>query len=252
MVGLLLLIAWPLLRPHLVPLRRDIVSWVPLRRMLAIGAPIGVQMQLEYGVFAVVGIMMGWLGTSQLAGHQVALNLASLTFMVPLGVSSAAAVLVGHAAGRGDAAEARRAAVAALICGVGFMAVSALVMLTLPFTLARIYSTDPVVLALAGSLIPIAGVFQIFDGTQVVAIGILRGVADTRTPMLVNILGYWLVGLPVSAALGFWLDGGPRGLWWGLVVGLAFVAIVLIWRVRRRLAGSVTRLVIDHEEAPTQ
>ena len=245
MVVLLLLIAWPLLRPYLVPWRGDVWSWVPLRRMLAIGAPIGAQMQLEYGVFAVVGIMMGWLGTSELASHQVAINLASLTFMVPMGVSAAAAVLVGHAVGRGDAAEARRAAAAALTCGVGFMAVSAMVMLAIPGVLAAVYTTDSAVAALAATLIPIAVVFQVFDGTQVVAIGILRGVADTRTPMLVNILGFWLVGLPVSALLGLWLDLGPRGLWWGLVVGLAFVAGMLVWRVRRRLAGSVTRFVVD-------
>jgi MATE family multidrug resistance protein len=196
--------------------------------------------------------MMGWLGTTELAGHQVALNLASLTFMVPMGVSGAAAVLVGHAVGRGDAAEARRAAAAALTCGVGFMALSALVMLTVPGTLARAYTSDAAVAALAASLIPIAGMFQVFDGTQVVAIGILRGVADTRTPMLVNVLGFWLVGLPVSAGLGIWLEGGPRGLWWGLTVGLMLVATILVWRVRRRLAAGVTRVLIDGHGAPAE
>jgi MATE family multidrug resistance protein len=169
--------------------------------------------------------------------------------MVPMGVSAAAAVLVGHAVGRGDGAEARRAAAAALTCGVGFMAVSALVMLAVPHALARVYTTDPAVAALAATLIPIAGMFQVFDGTQVVAIGILRGAADTRAPMLVNILGYWLVGLPVSAGLGIQLEGGPRGLWWGLTVGLMLVSVVLVLRVRRRLAGSVTRVVIDSERA---
>jgi len=189
------------------------------------------------------------MGTVQLAGHQVALNLASLTFMVPLGVSTAAAVLVGHAAGRGDAAEARRAAGAALLCGVGFMVASAMVMLAAPGPLARLYTTDAAVAALAASLIPIAGVFQVFDGIQVVSIGILRGVADTRTPMLVNVLGFWLVGLPVSATLGFATAAGPRGLWWGLTAGLVLVALVLLWRARRRLAGGVARVVIDHDPA---
>ncbi len=237
MLGLLLVVAWRSLRPQLLP----------LRRMVSLGAPIGVQYELEYGVFAVVGIMMGWMGTAQLAGHQVALNLASLAFMVPLGVSAAAAVLVGHAVGRGDIAAARRAAAAGLVCGVGFMSASALVMLLVPTFLARIYTTDPGVAALAASLIPIAGVFQVFDGIQVVSIGILRGVADTRAPMVVNVLGFWLVGLPVSAALGFGARGGPRGLWWGLTVGLMLVALVLIWRVRRRLAGDVTRVVMDRD-----
>jgi MATE family multidrug resistance protein len=245
MVVFLVVLSWRLLRPQLLPIRPQIWDWAPLRRMLAIGAPIGAQMQLEYGVFAVVGIMMGWLGTNELAGHQIALNIASLTFMVPMGVSGAAAVLVGHAVGRGDAAEARRAAAAALVCGVGFMAVSAMVMLALPQFLAALYTSDTAVAALAASLIPIAGVFQVFDGTQVVAIGILRGVADTRTPMLVNVLGYWLVGLPISAALGLWLGGGPRGLWWGLTAGLMLVGCVLLWRVRRRLGGEVARVQVE-------
>jgi MATE family multidrug resistance protein len=241
----LVVVAWPTLRPQLVPVRPEAWAWEPLRRMVALGAPIGIQYELEYGVFAVVGIMMGWMGTTQLAGHQVALNLASLAFMVPLGVSAAAAVLVGHAVGRGDAAEARRAAAAGLTCGVGFMAASAIVMLAVPRGLASIYTNDVAVAALAASLIPIAGVFQVFDGIQVVSIGILRGVADTRAPMLVNVLGFWLVGVPVSAALGFGAAAGAPGLWWGLTVGLVLVAVVLLWRVRRRLAREVSRVLID-------
>ena len=249
MLALLLAVAWRSLRPQLVPLRREALAWEPLRRMVLLGAPIGIQYELEYGVFAVVGIMMGWMGMEQLAGHQVALNLASLAFMVPLGVSAAAAVLVGHAVGRDDIAEARRAAAAGLVAGVGFMSASALVMLLLPMSLARIYTTDAGVAALAASLIPIAGVFQVFDGIQVVSIGILRGVADTRAPMVVNVLGFWLVGLPVSAALGFGAGGGPRGLWWGLTVGLMLVALILVWRVRRGLSGAVARIVIDRDVA---
>ena len=247
MLILLVVMAWPTLRAHLVPLRRDAFAWAPLGKMVALGAPIGIQLQLEYGVFAVVGLMMGWMGTIELAGHQVALNLASLTFMVPMGVAAAAAVLVGHAVGRGDTAEGRRAAAAALTSGVGFMAVSACVMLVMPRQLAGLYTSDAGVAALAASLIPIAGVFQVFDGTQVVSIGILRGAGDTRAPMLVNILGFWLIGLPVSAALGFWLRRGPAGLWWGLTVGLILVSLILLARVRWKLAGDVRRVVIDHD-----
>jgi MATE family multidrug resistance protein len=169
--------------------------------------------------------------------------------MVPLGVSAAAAVLVGHAVGRGDAAEARRAAAAGLACGVGFMCASAVVMLALPTLIARLYSDNAAVIALAASLIPIAGVFQVFDGVQVVSIGILRGVADTRAPMIVAVVGFWLVGIPVSAALGFGLDAGAPGLWWGLTAGLAMVAAILLWRVQRRLGGTVARVLIDEEAA---
>lgn len=245
MFASLLLLAWPELRAYLVPFRPEALAVAPLARMAALGTPIGIQYQLEYGVFAVVGVMMGWLGTVELAGHQVALSLASFTFMVPLGVSAAAAVLVGHAVGRGDTAEARRAAAASLAGGAAFMAATALAMRTAPGLLARIYTTDAPAAAVAATLIPIAGLFQVFDGIQVVSIGILRGAGDTRTPMLVNLLGFWLVGLPVSAWLGLRPGGGPQGLWWGLTVGLVVVALALLWRVRSRLAGELPRVMID-------
>jgi MATE family multidrug resistance protein len=133
------------------------------------------------------------------------------------------------------------------VLGVGFMMTTAVIMLTVPMLLARAYTNDAAVLALAATLIPIAGVFQVFDGLQVVSIGLLRGLGDTRTPLIVNVLGFWLLGLPVSLWLAFRLDYGPQGLWWGLVVGLAVVALALLWRVRVRLREEVRRLVIDEE-----
>ena len=248
MPPLLLAFAWRDIVPHLHPWRPDVLRWLPLRRTVALGIPIGLQMELEYGGFAVAGLMTGWMGTAQLAGHQVALNLASLAFMVPMGVSSAAAVLVGNAIGRADTAEARRAAWAAVTCGVAFMSASALVMLSFPGLLARVYSSDAGVIAVAAALLPIAGVFQVFDGLQVVSIGILRGAGDTRTPMIVNLLGYWALGLPVSWLLGLRLQMGPQGVWWGLTVGLATVALILVLRVRAKLSSHVGRVVIDHPE----
>lgn len=247
MALMLLALSWRAMRPHLRPIRRDTFAALPLGRMLRLGAPIGAQFQLEYGAFALVALMMGWFGAVQVAAHHVALNIAALTFMVPLGVSAAAAVLVGHAVGRADPDDARGASKAALVLGVGFMAATAAIMLFAPSLLARAYTSDGSVLALAAALIPIAGVFQIFDGLQVVSIGILRGVGDTRTPLIVNVLGFWLLGLPVSLWMAFRLDFGPRGLWWGLVVGLATVAIALLVRVRTRLGQEMRRLVIDDE-----
>jgi MATE family multidrug resistance protein len=188
---------------------------------------------------------MGWLGTIEMAAHQVAINLASLTFMVPLGVGSASAVRVGHAVGRGDDPGARRAAAAALLCGVGFMACTALLFLALPGELASAYTSDLAVVGLAAALIPIAGVFQVFDGVQVVSSGVLRGLGDTRAPMIVNVLGFWLVGMPVSVWLAFPLGLGPRGLWWGLVAGLAVVALLLVARIARRLSHPLARVVVD-------
>ena len=248
MVVSLLALAWPSLRPYLAPLRDDTLAVRPLWRMIRLGAPIGAQFQLEFGAFGVVAVFMGWFGTTQMAGHQVALNLASFTFMFPLGISAAATVLVGHAVGRGDATEARRAAVTALGCGIAFMACSAVVLLSLPDALARVYTSEPAVVAIASMLIPLAGLFQVFDGTQVVAIGILRGIGDTRAPMITNILGFWLIGIPISLWLGFRTPLGARGLWWGLVVGLAAVAVFLVIRIRWQMRRHMERVVID--EAP--
>jgi MATE family multidrug resistance protein len=250
MMLMLLALGWRELRAYVRPWRADSLAWTPIWRMVRLGVPIGTQFQLEFGAFGVVALLMGWLGTVEMAAHQVALNLASVTFMVPLGVSAAAAVLVGQAVGRGDAVEARRGAWSALLLGAGFMAVSGAMMLSIPALFAELYTTQTAVAALAAVLIPLAGLFQIFDGLQVVAIGVLRGIGDTRGPMLINVLGFWLVGIPTSFYLGFRLDGGPRGLWWGLVVGLGIVALVLLLRVRSRFAGDLRRVVIDDLPPP--
>jgi MATE family multidrug resistance protein len=249
MMLLLLGAAWPLLRPALYPFRRDSLALQPLLRFLRLGAPIGIQQSLEFGVFGAAGILMGWLGTVAMASHQVALNLSALTFMVPLGVAQAAAVLVGQAVGRGDPAGARRAAGAGLVVGAGFMALAGAIFLSVPGVLARVYTADRSVLALAAALIPIAGVFQVFDGIQVVASGVLRGVGDTRWPMVVNLVGFWAVGLPVSAFLGFGLDLGPTGLWWGLAVGIGAVAFLMLARVHTRFGRDLPRLAMDEEHS---
>jgi len=232
------------LLPLLPSVDREALQLRPLLAMARLGAPIGIQIQLELAAFGVIGLLMGGLGTIEIAAHQVAINLASLTFMVPLGVASASAVRVGHAVGRADDHGARRAAASAMVCGAGFMACTALLFLALPRALAGVYSSDAQVVALAAALIPIAGVFQIFDGVQVVSSGILRGLGDTRAPMIINVLGFWLVGMPVSLGLAFPLELGPRGLWWGLVAGLAAVAVLLLLRIARRLSRPMARVVV--------
>jgi MATE family multidrug resistance protein len=241
---------WPLLAPSLRPLRRDALARRPLGRLLRVGAPVAGQQFLEFGVFGAAGLLMGLMGAIPLASHQVALQLAALTFMVPLGVAQATSVLVGQAVGRADAPGARRATGAGLALGVGFMAITAVLFLVMPGLLARAFSDDAPVVATAALLLPIAGVFQVFDGIQVVAAGALRGVGDTRVPMLLNLVGFWLVGLPVSALLGFGVGVGPTGIWWGLALGIGVVAVLLTHRVRRRFGRALRRLVID-EEDPT-
>ena len=249
LAAVLLGLAWSDLRPRLARRLPELWELEPLARMLRLGLPIGCQYVLEFGAFACVALMMGWLGTRQMAGHQVAINLASLTFMVPLGVGDAASVLVGHAVGRADPAGARSMARAALVCGATFMCGTAVLFLAWPHGLAGLYTGDAAVIGVAATLIPLAGVFQVFDGLQVVGGGILRGLGETRVAMLTNLLGYWLLGLPVSYVLGFRLGMGPVGLWWGLVVGLGVVATVLLIRVRMALAREQQRVRIDDTAA---
>jgi MATE family multidrug resistance protein len=241
----LLAAGWRELRPAILPVGAGTLRAGPLLRTLALGVPIGLQMLVEVGAFGGITLMAGLFGSTALAGHEIALNVASLTFMVPLGVATAGAVLVGRAVGAGDMPRARTHAAAALLYGGGFMAVSGAALVAVPRLIAGVYTLDPGALAVAGALLPIAGTFQLFDGTQAVAGAVLRGTGDTRVPLAANVAGFWGVGLPLGAALAFPLGGGPAGLWWGIVAGLAAVAALLLWRVRRRLSGSVARVDVE-------
>jgi MATE family multidrug resistance protein len=249
MAAALLAAGWKELGPRLLPWWRDAFDVAALGRMLRIGLPIGGQMFLEYGIFALVGALMGRISTLAVGGHQIALNLAALVFMVPQGTGAATAVLVGQAIGAEDGARASRAAAGGLLLGGGFMVASATVFLAAAGILARLYTPDPAVQAVARPLIQLAGAFAVFDGLQAVTIGILRGIGDTRAPVVISMLGYWLIGLPASLLLGFRLGMGPPGLWWGLVLGLAVTAVVLLARVRLRLQGRIHRLLVDHPVA---
>jgi MATE family multidrug resistance protein len=248
MLLMLSIFGWQWIRPRL-RWRADSLHAGPILRMVRIGIPIACQYMLEFGVFAAVALLMGRLGPVPAAAHQIAINIASLTFMVPLGVSSAGSVLVGRAIGAGDSESARRSGVSALAVGATFMAGSACILLLVPHLLARAYTPDAAVVALAATLIPIAGVFQVFDGLQVVSIGVLRGTGDTRTPLIVNLIGYWIIALPISLWLGIQAGLGPRGMWWGLTAGLVVVALVLLARVRVRLWGPLERIRVDEPPA---
>lgn len=233
------------LRDALVPWRPATLRLAPILAVFRLGLPVGIQLELEMAAFSTVALLMGTFGTMHVAGHQVALNLASLTFMVPMGVGMGAAVLVGRAVGRGDRIALIASARAAVTAGVGFMACTALLFLTLPTFFARLYTSAPEVVAFAATLLPIAGVFQIFDGIQVVCAGILRGLGDTRAPMLINLVGFGGIGVTASILLAYRTPLGPLGLWWGLVIGLAAVAIILLWRVRSRVQRPLARVQAD-------
>jgi MATE family multidrug resistance protein len=242
MAVVLLALAWPRLHPHLFPLRAESWRRRPIISMLRLGVPIGVQQLLESSAFGAIGLLMGVIGTVQVAAHQIAITLAALTFMVPLGVSAAAAVRVGYAVGAGDALRARRAARAALACGMGFMTFTALVFLSMPGGLARLFTGDAGVVRIASLLIPVAGVFQVFDGAQAVGAGVLRGLGDTTAPLVAMLAGYWLIGLPVSVWLGFHTSLGAAGLWWGFVASLGVVAIFLLLRIRALFQKDLRRI----------
>jgi MATE family multidrug resistance protein len=206
-----------------------------LRRMMAIGAPAGAHFGLEVGLFAFAAVMMGWLGPIPLAAHQVVLNLAATTFMVALGTSIAGSIRVGQHIGAAREKSMHHAVFATYLIGVGFMALCALTFLLIPRTLIGFYTHDVAIVDVGVPLLLCAAAFQVFDGAQVAATGVLRGAADTRIPMIVALVGYWLFGLPVGYWLGFHTRLGAVGVWIGLSVGLGVVAMLLLARVRHRL-----------------
>ena len=238
-------LAWPLLRPYLSCFDRAALAVRPLLRMVALGVPIGFSWTMEVGAFYSVLLLIGRFGDDWQAAHTVTMNLASASFMVPLGISIAGSVRVGNAIGAGDQSEMRQAARVAMGLGAGVMLVFALLFVLVPATLALAFSDIPEVVRLAALLIPIAGAFQVFDGVQVVAVGLLRGTADTRVPMVIQVGGFWLLGMPVGYWLGIQRGQGPTGLWWGLVAGLVIVSGLQLWRVVARLSRDVERTDLE-------
>ncbi len=211
---------WHSLRPH----------WESLKRLLELGGPSGATILVEIMIFAVVTSIISTLGPVPLAGHEIALNCISFTFMVPLGISAAASVRVGQAIGRGAPAEAKAAGWAAIALGACFMTASCVVFLTLPRVLASAFTLDSGVIAAAVPLMLVAAIFQFCDGLQVTAIGALRGAGDTKSGLITHLCSYWLLGLPVGLFLCFTEKMGARGLWLGLSVALTVAGVVLLLR----------------------
>ena len=224
----------PLMPDRWWPRTRRAFEAGPLWQLIRIGVPVGVQMGLEVWAFGLSTLMAGWLGVTAGAAHMVALNLASLSFMVPLGVSMAATTRVGNLLGAGEPARAQRAAWTAMATGATCMAVSGLTFLLARTTIPRIYSSDPEVLAAAAAILPIAAAFQVVDGIQVTGAGVLRGMGNTRPAALFNLLGYWILGLPLGWWLAFEGGHGLAGVWWGLALGLLVVAVCLVAWIRWR------------------
>jgi MATE family multidrug resistance protein len=221
------------------------IEAVKLWRLVTLGVPAAMHLTAEVGVFAAATALAGRLDPIALTSHQIALNIASVTYMVPLGVASAGAVRVGQAIGRQDAHAVSQAGWTAIVIGVGFMACAALALLVVPTQIIGIFTHDPAVLALGVSLLFVAALFQLFDGVQGVTTGVLRGLGDTRTAMIANLAGHWLLGLPVGYLLCFVAGVGVLGLWIGLSLGLVTVGLVLLvtWVSRVRTLSQPGEMV---------
>ncbi len=206
------------------------INFPIIKKILAIGLPSGFQYFFEVGAFSMAVIMVGWLGTTQLAAHQIAMNLASISFMAVLGISAAGSIRVGNAVGKQDVNETRRSGFTAIISGTFIMASSGIIFVVLKEYLPTLYVDEQSVIAVASSLLIIAALFQLSDGTQAVGIGILRGLTDVKIPTAITFIAYWIVGLPVGYLLGFIFHLGVQGVWIGLLFGLTTSAILLTLR----------------------
>lgn len=227
-----------------VPWSRNAFSLSGMREILHFGLPVGVQLGLEIWAFEIAMLLSGRLGTNQLGANVITINLASIAFMVPLGISMAATTRVGNLIGEGRPRQAQTAAWISLGLGGGVMAVSGLVFVTCRHLLPRIYTGDAAVIALTATVLPVAAAFQIFDGTQVVGSGIMRGMGRTRPAAAMNLIGYYGLAIPLAWVMAFPLGWGLPGLWWGLCLGLASVAAMLTaWIAKRGPALIDARIV---------
>jgi MATE family multidrug resistance protein len=227
--------------------RFDWPQWAVIKRLLGIGLPIGIAVFAESSIFAVIALLIGSLGATVVAGHQIALNFSSLVFMIPYSLGMAVTVRVGQALGREEPREARFAAGVGMGTALAYACLSASLMLLLREPIAAIYTADPTVIHVAAMLIVYSALFQFSDAIQVTAAGALRGYQDTRVTMILTLFAYWGIGLPVGYALGltdwFGTPSGPSGLWQGLIVGLSCAALMLSIRLAR---SARKRIRISH------
>lgn len=206
------------------------INFPVVKKILSVGLPSGFQYFFEVGAFAFAVIMIGWLGTNPLAAHQIAINLASITFMVVLGISAAGGIRVGNGVGKQDINEVRRAGFTAIIMGASFMFVFGIIFITFNEILPTLYIDDEAVIKIASSLLIIAAIFQVSDGTQGVGIGVLRGLTDVKIPTLITFIAYWVIALPIGYIFGFIFNFGVQGVWVGLLLGLTASATMLTIR----------------------
>lgn len=215
--------------------------------MLKIGVPSGVQFLFEVGAFTMAAIMMGWLGTGPLAAHQIALSLVSLSYMMASGISAASTVRIGNQIGMKDGSNLQRVGNTSFLMSLIFMACCAILFASLSSFFPTLYVSEPEVISIATTLIIVAGFFQLSDGVQVVGLGALRGMSDVKVPTIITLVAYWGLAIPASYVLGFTLELGPAGIWYGLLIGLTAAAIALFVRFKR-LAKIKAASFVENEE----
>jgi MATE family multidrug resistance protein len=214
-------------------LKRQHLSWAHMLTMLKIGFPISLQMIFEMGAFSFSAVMIGWVGATELAAHQIALNVASVTYMMASGISAAATIRVGNLRGSGDGHGVHTAGYSSMVMGALFMAGTGVLIIFAKELIPAFYVKDVAVQALASKLLIVAALFQISDGVQVVALGALRGLEDVKVPSMISLFSYWLIALPVGYTLGFVFEMGAMGVWTGLLTGLSIAAVLLFFRFRK-------------------
>jgi len=211
-----------------------------IAEVFRLGWPMGTTVVAEVALFTATSFMMGVIGPMELAAHGIALQLSGLAFMIPLGLSAATTIRVGHAYGAGNHADLSRAAMTSLGLGLAIACLSATVFLTVPYALIGLYldieaAASAAVIPFAVSFLAVAGIFQIVDGVQALSSGALRGLKEARAPMMIALLSYWAIGVPVGYGLAFHFGWGGVGIWWGLAIGLAAAAILMTLRLLRKI-----------------
>ncbi|NWF88174.1 MAG: MATE family efflux transporter [Ignavibacteriaceae bacterium] len=206
------------------------IDLTKIKKILRLGLPSGFQYFFEVGAFSFAVLMVGWLGAKPLAAHQIAINLASISFMAVTGIAAAGSIRVGNAVGKADISETRKAGLSAVLLGISIMFCSGVIFIFFRFQLAELYISDFEVITITSRLLIIAAIFQVFDGTQAVGIGILRGLTDVKYPTIITFTAYWVISLPIGYILGFTFELGVQGIWIGLLIGLMCSAIMLSLR----------------------
>ena len=235
LIFVVIILKMPLLRIYYDSAKKSHLEWLKIKRMISIGLSIGMQMVIEILAFSLGAIMLGWISKESLAGHQVAIGMAGMTYMISFGLASGTTIRVSHAFGDRDREELKHAVIASLHIVVAFMSLMGILFILLRNQLPLLFTSDPEVIKVAAGLLIVGAFFQIFDGVQVVLLGSLRGMADVRIPLFMAFFSYIIVSLPISYLLAFVFDFGYPGVWIGFIFGLSTAAVLFGLRLKHQL-----------------